>query len=64
EGFAINEKVIFHPVNWFKAVTWMDITPFVKFGEPNRLTLISKLATREWKPGTVNYKKIKLQQVN
>jgi hypothetical protein len=42
----------------------MDITPFVKFGEPNRLTLISKAATREWKPGTVNYKKIKLQQIN
>jgi hypothetical protein len=64
EGFAINDKVIFHPVSWFKAVTWMDITPFVKFGEPNRLTLISKAATREWKPGTVNYKKIKLQQIS
>ncbi len=64
EGFAVNEKVVFHPVNWYKAVTWMDITPFVKFGEPNRLMLISKAATREWKPGTVNYKKIRLQQVS
>lgn len=63
DSFAINDKVVFHPVNWFKAVTWMDITPWVKFGGANRLTLISKKATREWKPGTVDYRGIRLQRV-
>ena len=61
--FAINNKLVFHPVNSFPAVTWMDITPWVKFGGPNRLTLISKKAISEWTPGTVNYTGIRLQQV-
>ncbi len=64
DSFAINDKVVFHPVNWFKAVTWMDITPWVKLGAPNRLTLISKKGTREWQPGAVEVKSIKLQRVN
>lgn len=62
-AFAINDKVVFHPVQWMKPTTWMDITPWVKFGAPNRLTLISRQAVAEWKPGTVFYKSIKLQQV-
>jgi hypothetical protein len=63
DAFAVNHKVVFHPVNWFAPVTWMDITPWVKFGKPNRLTLISKSATREWKPGELSVKSIKLQRI-
>ncbi|MDD5200066.1 MAG: hypothetical protein PHC88_09710 [Terrimicrobiaceae bacterium] len=66
EAFAINDKVIFHPVNFgtSKPVTWMDITPWVKFGGPNRLTLISKNATKNWTPGAPEYKSIQLQRVD
>ncbi len=64
DSFAINEKVILHPVSWFKPVTWMDVTPWIKFGEPNKLTLISRKATKDWMPGTPHYKSVKLERVD
>ena len=63
DSFAINRKVVFHPVNWYAPVTWMDITPWIKFGQPNRLTLITKKATREWQPGELTVRSIKLQRI-
>ncbi|MEI8195944.1 MAG: hypothetical protein WCI73_08560, partial [Phycisphaerae bacterium] len=62
-AFAINEKVVFHPVGWFKPVTWMDVTPWVKFGQPNKLTLLSSEAVRKWLPGAPEYKSIRIQRV-
>jgi hypothetical protein len=63
DSFAVNGKVVFHPVNWYKAVTWMDITPWLRWDAPNRLTLITKAATQRWEPGTLTVKHITLQQV-
>ncbi|MHB9023027.1 MAG: hypothetical protein ACYC7E_02470 [Armatimonadota bacterium] len=62
-AFAINGKMVLHPVNWFPAVTYMDITPWVKFGEANTLSLITLSATRGWAAGTLPIKRIVLQRV-
>jgi hypothetical protein len=63
DSFAINGKLVFHPVNWNRAVTWMDITPWLRWDGPNRLTLVTKAATRYWKPGQVDIRAIRLQRV-
>ena len=63
DSFAINGKVVFHPINWYKPVRYMDITPWVKFGAPNSLVLITKTATRTWQPGTLQVNRIELQRV-
>ncbi len=63
DSFAINGKVIFHPVNWFPAVYDMDVTPWVKFGEPNRFYLITRGATRLWAPEKVNLRKFEIQRI-
>lgn len=62
-AFAINEKVIFHPVGEYKPVTWMDVTPWVKFGQNNKLTLLSQKMVKEWLPGAPEYKSIRIQRV-
>jgi hypothetical protein len=62
-AFAINEKMIFHPVNWFSPVKYMDVTPWVKFGGANRLTLFTHAATQKWEPGKMEVKKIRVQRV-
>ena len=65
EAFAINDKVVFHPLTVSRRpVTWMDITPWVELGEPNRLTLISSAAAKSWTPGAPEYKAIRIQRVN
>jgi hypothetical protein len=62
-AFAVNEKMIFHPVKWYAPVTYMDITPWVKFGAANRLTLITQGAVAEWKPAEMTVKAVTLQRV-
>ena len=63
DAFAINGKVIFHPVNWLQPVTYMDITPWVRCGRANRLTLITRAATRTWQPGQLEVRRVELQRV-
>jgi hypothetical protein len=63
-AFAVNEKMVFHPVNWGNTgVTYMDVTPWVTFGEPNRLTLVTLAATRSWEPGQIDVRKVLVQRV-
>jgi hypothetical protein len=63
-AFAINEKMIFHPQMWPNLpVRYMDVTPWVKFGEANRLTLITAAAASGWQPGKLDVKKVSIQRV-
>ncbi len=62
-AFAINEKMIFHPVKWYAPVTYMDITPWVQFGASNRITLFTHGAVSEWKAAEMNVKSVTLQRV-
>ena len=63
-AFAINEKMILHPLAFNIApVRYMDVTPWVKFGEANRLTLITDAAARGWQPGKLDVKKVSIQRV-
>jgi hypothetical protein len=62
-GFAINDKVVFHPLEGRNRVTYMDITPWIKPGAPNRLLLIPQDAARSWKPGQLSIKSITLERV-
>ncbi len=62
-AFAVNGKMIFHPVNWFEPVTYMDVTPWVKPGAANRLTLITTAAVKGWEPGTLHVERVVLQRV-
>lgn len=64
DSFAINGKLVFHPVNWHRSVTWMDITPWLRWDGPNRLTLVTKAATRSWQPGQLGIRSIRLQRVD
>ncbi len=63
DSFAVNGKVVFHPVNWYKPVRYMDITPWVRFGRANSLVLITKSATRGWTPGRLAVERITLEKV-
>lgn len=63
-AFAINDKMVFHPVSYYSPVTYMDITPWVKFGESNRLTLVPKAAAANWVPGQLTIDKVELQKVD
>ena len=63
DGFAVNGKMIFHPVNWYKPVRYMDITPWVKFGEENSLVIMTRSATQRWVPGPLTVQGIVLQRV-
>jgi hypothetical protein len=63
DSFAINGKVVFHPINWFKPVRYMDITPWVKVGEKNSLVLLTHTATSKWEPGTLTVKSVVLERV-
>jgi len=62
-GFAINDKVVFHPLDGTDRVTYMDITPWVKFGAPNQLLLVPDDAARKWKPGNLAIQRITLERV-
>jgi hypothetical protein len=63
-SFAINDKVILLPANWYAPVTYFDITPWVKFGQPNRLLLLPREASRTWTPSEMKVPKLQLQRVN
>jgi len=63
-AFAINNKMVFHPVSYYAPVSYMDITPWVKFGEANRLTLVPKDAAANWVPGNLTIDRIELQKVD
>jgi hypothetical protein len=61
---AINDQVIFLPLRYFMTpIVYSDITPWVKFGQPNTLTLIPVTAANGWKPGPLEVKGITLQRV-
>ena len=63
DGFAINGKVVFHPINWFKPVRFMDITPWVKLGQKNTLVLMTHSATQKWEPGSLTVQSVVLERV-
>jgi len=60
-AFAINDKVVFHPLGRRYQVTYMDVTPWVQLGEANRLTLIS--VAKSWKPGRMKVNAVTVQRV-
>jgi hypothetical protein len=61
---AFNDQVIFLPLRNFSApVTYADITPYVKFGQANSLTLIPASSANGWKPGPLEVNAITLQRV-
>ena len=62
-GFAVNEKVVFHPLDGKDRITYMDITPWIKVGVSNRLLLIPQEAARIWKPGNLAIQRITLERV-
>jgi hypothetical protein len=62
-AFAINGKVIFHPITWYAPVSYMDITPWVKCGQTNRLTIITLSAAKSWQPGELQVNSVSLQRV-
>jgi hypothetical protein len=64
-AFAINGKVVFHPTggHGIQEVRYMDVTPWIKFGEANRLTLISAGAP-DWQPVDVAVRAVSLQRVS
>ncbi|HEY3333202.1 MAG TPA: hypothetical protein VGK19_24420 [Capsulimonadaceae bacterium] len=62
-AFAINGKVVFHPVAWFAPVTYMDITPWVKFGQANNLLILPQQGAKAWMPSDLSIKSITLQKV-
>jgi hypothetical protein len=63
-AFAINDKVVFHPVggHGIQEVRYMDVTPWIQFGEANRLTLISAGAPG-WQPMDVEVRGVRVQRV-
>lgn len=63
DSFAINNKVLLHPVGWLKPVCRMDVTPWIKFGQPNKLTLISRGAVKDWQPSSPNYQSVGISRV-
>ena len=48
---------------YFASPTYTDITPWVKFGQANTLTLMTASAAASWKPGPLEIKEITLQRV-
>jgi hypothetical protein len=61
-GMVINTKVMCLPLHQGMRVNYMDATPWVKFGQPNTLTLIP-WDHRQLKPAPLEVKRITLQRV-
>ncbi len=59
---VINTKVMRLPLHEGTRVNYMDVTPWVKFGQPNTLTLIP-WDHRQLKPAPLEVKRITLQRV-
>jgi hypothetical protein len=61
---VINDQVLFAPLKYFPVpIVYTDITPWVKFGEANTLTLIPSSAANDWKPGPLEVKNIDLLRI-
>jgi hypothetical protein len=61
---AINDQVLFLPLRYFiTPIVYTDITPWVKFGQANTLTLFPLTAAEKWKPGPLEVKRITLQRI-
>ncbi|HEY3331063.1 MAG TPA: hypothetical protein VGK19_13635 [Capsulimonadaceae bacterium] len=58
--YGVNQRLIFH---WSFTPRYMDITPWVKFGQSNDFLITSQVANQQWKPGDVNIKAIQLERV-
>ena len=58
---AINDEALFLGLS--EVVTYTDITPWVKFGQPNTLTLIPRAVAGIWTAGPLEIKRITLQKV-
>jgi hypothetical protein len=57
---VINDEALFLSL---VGVTYADVTPWVKFGQPNSLTLIPKWNEGPWGPVPLEIKRISLQKV-
>jgi len=57
---AINDQALFLFVD---NVTYADITPWIKFGQANTLTLIPKAVANTWTPGPLEINRITLERV-
>ena len=56
---GINYKLMFFDTPWPE---YMDITPWIKFGQPNRVFVESN-AMQDWQPGNVTISSAQLEQV-
>lgn len=59
---GINDRVVFHDM-WSGEPTLVDVTPWVKFGAANSLTVLTKDGMQKWSPGTLVVKHITLERV-
>lgn len=57
---GVNDKVLFYET---QTPGYMDITPWIKFGRPNRFLFQPPYSTSSWQPGTVTIKTLQLEQV-
>jgi hypothetical protein len=62
-AFAVNEKMVFHQLHSGLFVRYMDVTPWVKFGDDNRLMLVTLAAAQNWAPGKLKVNKVSVQRV-
>ena len=58
---AINDRVLFYNS---PTPQYMDITPWVKFGQPNQILLQPGDSSGAWKPGKVTVDSIVLERVD
>lgn len=56
---AVNEKTFFYQTDTPK---YMDVTPWIKFGRPNRILIQTQSGAHSWTPGTVTIKSSQLEQ--
>ncbi|HEY3418401.1 MAG TPA: hypothetical protein VGM23_16115, partial [Armatimonadota bacterium] len=61
-GMIVNKKALLLPFSYGHRVNYMDITPWVKFGQPNTLVLYPS-DFRSVKPSPLEVKRVTLQRV-
>ena len=57
---AVNERLFFYNS---PTTGYMDVTPWIKFGQPNQIFLQPGESSSQWKPGKVTVESIALEQV-
>ena len=57
---AVNGKVLFYDT---PTPSYMDVTPWIKFGQPNRFLIQSAKAMQSWEPGQVIIQSAILERV-